>query len=53
MKNYRVVEAQTPEALTKLVAELVKIGWLCQGGVCVIAFGDDSYLYVQALIYIS
>lgn len=48
--KYQIVEAQSPEQLQMLVGVEMLSDWEPHGGVTVVALGDDSYLYVQAMI---
>lgn len=47
---YRTVERGTPEMLSEIVNTLLNDGWKLQGGISVLALGEDEYLYVQALV---
>ncbi len=50
MTNYRIVEAVSPEELETQVVELLALDWELQGGVAVMAIGDDSYIYAQPMV---
>ena len=53
MSEYRVLETASKEDLNKLITVAFCEGWRCQGGVSIIALGDDNYLYAQAMIRAS
>jgi hypothetical protein len=48
--NYRVIEAGDPDELRQRVMGTLLDGWRLQGGVMIVAVGDDNYLYAQAVI---
>lgn len=50
IRNYKIVEAGDPDELRTRVLQASTDGWEPQGGVVVVALGDDEYLYVQALV---
>lgn len=48
--DYQVVEATDPDKLRRKVLELAQQDFQCQGGVHVVALGEDDYLYTQAMV---
>lgn len=47
--NYRVVEADDPDTLRERVLKAMLDCWVLQGGVAIVACGDDGYSYAQAM----
>lgn len=52
--KYRIVSTTKIDILTDRVNNLLKEGWVCQGGICVLQPGTGSYLscdYYQAMTF--
>lgn len=49
--DYKVIEAGDPETLRGRVRTCLIENWMPQGGVVVVALGDDHYLYAQAMTF--
>lgn len=50
ISNYKLIEAGDPDDLRSRVLQDSADGWEPQGGVAVVALGDDEYLYAQAMV---
>lgn len=48
LKEYKVIQATSLEALEKLVNELIAKGWIPQGGLC--ESGKQNFLFFQAMV---
>lgn len=46
--NYKVLQAQSIEALEDLVKKYLAKGWKPQGGIC--ESGDENFLFFQAMV---
>ena len=49
--DYIVLEARDWTALAADVFNKMTHGFQCQGGVAIVALGDDEYLYAQAMVH--
>lgn len=49
--DYKILEAGSPEELAMIVRTFLGDNWLPQGGVMIVALGNDDYLYAQAVIF--
>ncbi len=47
--RYIIIEAGDPLDLSARIEINYRDGWLLQGGVFIVALGDDQYLYAQAM----
>ena len=50
VKEYKVVEASGTSELSKTIKEWLRVGWVLQGGISVIYFGNHEYWFCQAMV---
>jgi hypothetical protein len=52
--DYIVLEARNwTDLANDVVRKMVNARYQCQGGVMIVALGDDDYLYAQAMIHVN
>lgn len=47
MKKYKIITADTPKALEKLIDDFLFLGWQLQGGVSVSLSETDEFRYIE------
>ena len=50
VKDYCVLEEPSLNKLEQSVLQMIRQGWLPQGGIAVVGVGDGDFLYAQAMV---
>lgn len=53
IKDYCILEKPDRKDLEQIVLQMIRQGWIPQGGLVVTALGDDRYLYAQAMVLVT